>query len=212
MVCTVAEMVIIGGGGHARVIAQLLRRLGHSAGGYVAPSDEGPLAGLPWLGPDAALRDPQPGMPRQAVLGIGKLVPRSHRVTLMVQMLGWGIQFPALCASTACVHDDVMLDAGTVVLDGAVVVTGSRLGRGCIINTHAAVDHDCRLGDDVHIAPGAVLSGGVTIEDGSMVGTGACIVQGVRVCADVMIGAGATVARDITTPGTYVGTPARRLA
>ena len=147
-----------------------------------------------------------------AVIGIGKITISSSRLQLMNNYQAVGFNFPALYASTATVHDDVISGNGSVVLDGAVLVTGSRLGRACIINTHATVDHDCILGDDVHVAPGATLSGGVRIGDHCMIGTGVNVIQSIKVCSGVLIGAGATVIRDINETGVYVGTPARRIA
>lgn len=147
-----------------------------------------------------------------AVMGIGKTSVSSSRLQLMNSYQAVGFNFPPLYARAATVHDDVISGNGSVVLDGAVVVTGSRLGHACIVNTHATVDHDCILGDDVHVAPGATLSGGVRIGNHCMIGTGANLIQSVKVCPGVLIGAGATVIEDINEPGVYVGTPARRIA
>lgn len=147
-----------------------------------------------------------------ALMGLGKTSISTSRLTLMNSYQVVGFNFPPLYARTATVHDDVISGNGSVVLDGAVLITGSRLGRACIINTHATVDHDCVLGDDVHVAPGATLSGGVRIGDHCMIGTGANLIHSVKVCPGVLIGAGATVIGDINEPGVYVGTPARRIA
>lgn len=204
------DYVVLGGGGHARVLAHTLQRLGHRVLGYTAPVDEGLLRGTPWLGDDASLGRLAPGS--RVVLGVGKIAIETPRLLLLERLQGQGMRFPVVRAATALVHDEVEIEAGSVVMDGAIVVTGSRLGRACIVNTHATVDHDCVLGDDVHVAPGATLSGGITVGDRCLIGTGASLIQGVTLCADCLIGAGATVTDDIVTPGTYVGTPARRIA
>ncbi|MBB3140069.1 NeuD/PglB/VioB family sugar acetyltransferase [Halomonas organivorans] len=206
------EFCIVGGGGHARVLIHGLQRLGHRILGYVAPCDEGEAPGVPFLGSDADQAASDMGFPPLAVLGVGKVSVASPRLTILDAYQAQGWQFPPIYAPGAIVHDGVSAGPASVVLDGAVVVTGTRLGRACIVNTNATVDHDCRLGDDVHVAPGATLSGGVEIGDRCMIGTGASVIHGVRVCADCMIGAGATVVQDIEISGTYVGTPARRIA
>ncbi|EPC04186.1 hypothetical protein L861_02415 [Litchfieldella anticariensis FP35 = DSM 16096] len=166
----------------------------------------------PYLGTDDAFEQLRESLPSCAALGIGKIGVQTPRLDLLDRLQSLGFRVPVVLAPGAICHEGVQTGDGTVVLDGAVVVIGSRLGRACIVNTNATVDHDCVLGDDVHIAPGATLSGGVEVGDHCMIGTGANLIQMVRICADCMIGAGATVVSDISMPGIYVGTPARRIA
>ena len=94
---------------------------------------------------------------------------------------------------------------------GRVINCGSSLGRGCIVNTSACVDHDNLLEDFVHVSPGARLAGTVHIGQGTWIGIGATVINNRSVAAGCRIGAGAVVIRDITQKGTYVGIPARRL-
>lgn len=205
------EFCIVGSGGHARVLIHSLFRLGHRVRGYVAPRDEGETLGVPFLGTDTDLLAWDPGLPSLLVLGVGKVAVSTSRLDLLKAYQDKGLFFPVVYTVGACVHEGVIAGAGCVVLDGAVVVNGTRLGQACIVNTNATVDHDCTLGNDVHVAPGATLCGGVEIGDRCMIGTGANLIHAVRVCADCLIGAGATVVHDLDTPGTYVGTPARRI-
>lgn len=208
----VSDFFVLGGGGHARVLIHALKRLGHSVHGYTALSDEGEFMQTPYLGTDEAFEQLRVPLSSCVALGIGKTGVQSRRLDLLDKLQSLGFRVPVVLAPGAVCHDGVQTGEGTVVLDGAVIVIGSRLGRACIVNTNATVDHDCVLGDDVHIAPGATLSGGVEIGDRCMIGTGANLIQAIRVCADCMIGAGATVVRDISIPGVYVGSPARRIA
>ncbi|WP_442486976.1 NeuD/PglB/VioB family sugar acetyltransferase [Halomonas litopenaei] len=203
------ECFVIGGGGHARVLLHGLRGLGWQVVGYVArePSSAMPV---PWLGQDRGRLASLEGLPSTAFLGIGMVTSAPWRRALLEAFLAQGFDLPPLITHSAMVHDDVKLGDGSVILDGAVVVTGSRLGRGCLINTRAVVDHDCVLGDNVHVACGATLSGGVRLGADVMIGTGANLIQGVEVCAGAVIGAGATVVGNVTRPGVYLGTPARR--
>lgn len=206
-----ADVVLVGGGGHARVLLRLVRVLGHVAVGYVAPEPSPAGMALPWFGTDDDLASGVPGAPRVAVMAIGKNSINATRIAVFERLSAAGLEFPALSAPGAIVHEDVALGGGSVILDGAIVVTGTRLGRACIVNTSASVDHDALLGDDVHVAPGAVLCGGVHIGSGTLVGAGATVIPGVRVAGRTVIAAGATVVRDIVEAGVYGGTPARRL-
>lgn len=206
-----ADGVIIGGGGHARVVLRAARSQGLNVLGYAAPVPGEDGVDVPYVGADAELARKFDTKKCVAVLGMGKTAVAGARLSVFEQLQAEGFRFPSIVAQGAVVHENVHLGDGTVVLDGAVVATGAQLGRACIVNHNAVVDHDCCLGDDVHIAPGATLSGGVTVGDRCMIGAGATLIHSVKVCADCLIGAGATVVDDITAPGTYVGTPARRI-
>lgn len=85
------------------------------------------------------------------------------------------------------------------------------VGANTIVNTAAVVEHEVKVGKHCHIGPNATISGRCVIGDLTFVGVGATVKDYVTVCDRVMIGAGATVVKDITEPGTYVGTPARRI-
>lgn len=204
------DAVLIGGGGHARVLLDVARRLGHRVFGYAAPAPAADV-GVPYLGDDEAVAGSPEAAGAFAILALGKTRTGDHRLALMASLERAGLRFPPLVAPGATVHGDVTLGDGSVVLDGAVVATGARLGRGCIVNTRASVDHDARLGDGVHVAPGATLCGGVTVGDDALIGAGATLAPGVRVAGGSTIGAGAVVVRDLPEPGTYVGVPARRI-
>lgn len=205
-----ADVVVIGGGDHAGVVLQALRRNGLRALGYAAPTGDSRM-NLPYLGTDEQLSERIDPETTAAIFGIGKTGITTSRLPVLDRLAGAGFRFPPLVAAGAIVHEDVILGDGTVIMDGAVIVTGSKLGRACIVNTNATVDHDCVLGDDVHVAPGATLSGSVTVGNSCMIGAGATLIHGIRICDDCLIGAGATVVRDITAPGIWVGTPARKI-
>ena len=111
----------------------------------------------------------------------------------------------------AVVGDDVEIGAGSVVMAGAVINPGSRVGKGVIVNTCSSVDHDCKIGDFVHVAVGAHLAGSVEVGEASWIGAGAIVNNNLCICGNCMIGAGAVVVKDIKEAGTYVGVPARRM-
>ncbi len=118
---------------------------------------------------------------------------------------------PVLVHPRAIIGADVDLGAGTVVMAGVAINCCSRLGKGCIINTGATLDHDNVMEDYVHISPGANLAGVVRVGRGSWVGIGSAVSNNVNITSSCTVGAGAVVVKDITEPGTYVGVPARRV-
>lgn len=207
-----AEIVVVGGGGHAKVVISVLKKLRRfRIVGYTDTSDRGDILGVKYIGNDEVFADMVKKFPGLcAAIGIGTVGVSDLRREVMNRISGYGCLFPPIASPDAVVNEDVSLGDGTVVLDGAVVNSGTVVGEGAILNSNCTVEHDCRIGDYVHIAPGATLSGGVEVGDSSMVGAGATIVQYKKVASGCLVGAGATVVEDLTEPGTYVGTPAGR--
>ena len=117
----------------------------------------------------------------------------------------------SLIHPSSVIGRETVIGSGTVIMAGAVINPGAALGRGCIVNTCASVDHDCRIGDFVHVSVGARVAGTVMVGARTWIGVGAVVKNNIEIAADCMIGAGTTVVRPITEAGTYVGTPARKI-
>jgi sugar O-acyltransferase (sialic acid O-acetyltransferase NeuD family) len=210
---THTDIVVLGGGGHAKVLIAILKKLrAYSILGYTDLKQHGDILGIPHLGNDDALKEIRAHRSScAAAMGIGTVRPSSLRTERRQFLEALGFALPPIIAPTAIVNEDVEVSPATVIFDGVVVNSGSRIGRGVILNTNSTIEHDCTIEDDVHVAPGATLSGGVRVGTRSVVGAGATVIQSVSICADCLVGAGATVTETIAQPGVYVGTPARRL-
>lgn len=110
---------------------------------------------------------------------------------------------------SAIIAEDVEIGIGSVVMAGAVINPGTRIGKGCIINTASSVDHDCELEEFVHVAVGSHIAGTVIIGKGTWIGAGATVSNNITICDSCMIGAGAVVIHSIIDAGTFVGIPAK---
>jgi UDP-perosamine 4-acetyltransferase len=192
-------VVILGGGGHARVVIDALRCAGHTIAGVIDPNQEvanSLPAGIAWLGKD--LSQARPGEVEVAI-GVGSLDVggKNPRPRLFNEAKSSGFRILSFRHPSAIVAADVSLGEGAQLMAGAILQPGVRLGVNCIVNSGASLDHDCRIGDHVHVAPGAVLSGKVDVGDGSHLGTGAVVIQSIRIGSEVMIAAGAIVTQDV---------------
>ena len=205
------DILIVGGGGHAKVLAALLKKhRDWNPIGYTDSEDNGSLLGLPYLGTDRVISAlVSEKSLRYAVIGIGLVGLTEPRTLVIKKIQSMRLSFPPICSPNAVINEDVKVGDGSIVMDGAVIQPGVEIGSFCIINTGATVDHDCNIGNYVHIAPGVTLSGSVHLGHKILVGTAASVLQGIRITDNVIIGAGAMVVSDIDICGTYLGVPAK---
>lgn len=75
-----------------------------------------------------------------------------------------GYTVPSIIHPTAFVSPSVQMGDGTIVMQNAVVNTAVVLGRACLINCGAIVDHDNELGAGVHVGLNAVIKARCVIE------------------------------------------------
>jgi acetyltransferase EpsM len=204
------QLVLVGGGEHARVVADAADAAGWTLLGWTDADPRAWIPGVRRLGTDDDLvthLDALPGGDGTAlVLGFAASVD-ARRVA--VARLGSRVAWATIVHPSATVSRGATLEAGVVVLAGAVVNTGAHIGPHAIVNTHAVAEHDVVIGAYAHLAPGATVGGGARIGDGAFIGLGAAIRDHIEVGADAVVGMGAVVVTDVPAAATVVGNPAR---
>ena len=203
------NIIIIGGGGHARVLRDTLDTCGgYNILGYtdLRPS---PQMDVDYLGGDDAVARRYKPVEVYLANGIGSVRLPVLRQSVYERFKKDGFLFVTVTHPDAVVSGRAQLAEGVQVMAGAVVNTGAEIGENVVINTLSGVDHDCIIGAHTHIAPGVTLSGGVRIGPGSHVGTGAKIIQGVHIGAGALIGAGAVVIDHVPAGEKRVGVPGK---
>jgi len=204
-------IVILGAGGHAKVLIEALLADAAVIAGIV---DADPalggmqLLGVPVLGGDE-LVETFPASEIMLANGIGSVGLPVRRRELFERFKNRGYRFAAVIHPSAVIASDVELGEGVQIMAGAVIQPGSRIGSNAVINTRASVDHDCRIGEHTHLAPGVTLSGAVTVGGTCHIGTGATVIQGIAIGSHSVIGAGALVLKNVPSSVTVVGVPAR---
>ena len=204
------RVLIIGAGGHGKVVADILRACGTPAAGFV-DGDESmrgrTVAGLPVLGAMNRLEH----LAREhgctsAVVAIGDNRVRLEHAREVERA---GLKLASAIHPSANVAASATVGAGVVICMGASVCAEATVGDVSIVNTNAVVDHECELGNSVHVCPNASLAGRVKVGEGGFVGIGASVIQCLSLGAWSIVGAGATVTRDVRAEATVVGVPAR---
>jgi len=205
------KCVIVGAGGHGRVVLDILVNAGtRQVAGFV---DSNPalagrrIDGRPVLGDMSALprlRDDE-GI-EAAVIAIGD---NGVRRDFAEQIERLGLDLINAIHPSANLAHNVTLGRNVVVAAGALVCAHCQIGDSVILNTGCIVDHESMIGTATHVCPGARLAGRVTVESGAFVGIGATVIQNIRIGYEAIVGAGAVVINDVNPLTTVVGVPAR---
>jgi sugar O-acyltransferase (sialic acid O-acetyltransferase NeuD family) len=207
------NIVFWGASGHARVLREACA---HSGYHLVAVFDNNLRVASPF--PDVPIYHTRDGFSRwqreHETSGVAFLVaiggPHGRaRLEIQEFLRSRGLQPAVTVHPTAFVAADVEIPEGCQILAQSAVCVAVKLGRACIINTRASVDHESVLGDGVHLAPGATLAGCVTVGDCTLIGPGAVVLPRVRIGRDVIVGAGAVVTHDVPDGKVVFGVPAR---
>jgi UDP-perosamine 4-acetyltransferase len=202
------RIVLIGGGGHAAAVADAARSAGWEVAGILTPIPA-PAPGLERLGDDGWIEAAPDGT--EFHIAFGPAPGGCARVALFERLKACGRHTPIVAASTAEVRPGTEIGEGTAILHGAFINVGAAIGRNCIVNSRAIIEHDCTIGDHSHLAPGSIVGGGVRIGARCLVGLGAVVLPGLTIADGVTIGAGAVVVRSIEeNDTTWSGNPAQR--
>ncbi|MBI5960526.1 MAG: acetyltransferase [Chloroflexi bacterium] len=201
------SILILGAGGHAKVVADILIGQGIEVMGYL---DDNPQTwntkplNIPVLGPTHIYAQYEAdGM----IIGIGSNIIRRS----LVDQLGADgrVSWANAIHHQSIIAPSVRLGVGLIIAAGAILTPDSVIGDHVIINTAATVDHDCQIGAFCHIAPGSHLGGGVQVGEGTLIGIGATVLPYCKIGCNVTVGGGAVVVNDIPDGMTVKGIPAR---
>lgn len=202
------SVIIIGAGGHARVIAEIIIKSGDTVIGFL--DDNLDIQGK------SVFKD---------IKVLGKIsecesFQKKHKECLFIVGIGnnyvraeifnkYKLNYYIAIHPSSIISDGVKIGIGTVIMPNTVINVGSVIGSDCIINTGAIIEHDNVIKDNVHISPAATLCGTVEVGEFTHVGAGATIKNNIKIFKECTIGAGAVVVKDIEKSGTYAGVPVR---
>lgn len=156
-------LIILGGGGHAAVLVEILRKNKRNILGLVSPDSNltnKVFDGIPHFLNDNDVLNFDNSIVK-LVNGIGALPGNNLRLKLYEHFNTLGYEFETVIDSNSIISNYSTLAEGVQIMAGAIIQTGARVGANSIINTGSIIEHDCSIGFNNHVAPGVTLSGQV---------------------------------------------------
>ncbi|RED84036.1 acetyltransferase [Cohnella phaseoli] len=205
-------LIIMGGGGHAKVIAESLSLMGLEEAiiGFTALDGSMELFNMPYIGDDSAILEYN----KEEIClinAVGSTGRNQFRTKLFKDFHERGFAFANVVHPAAILSKYVTIGVSVQIMAGAIIQSGTRIGDNVIVNTGSRIDHDCIVGNHVHVSPGAILCGSVVVEDEVHIGAGATVIQGITLGRGSIVGAGAVVIKNVLPYTTVVGIPAREV-
>ena len=198
-------IIVIGAGGHAKVLIELLRVAKYKVLGLLDTNKiKGDLfCGVLVLGNDEEISNFSPSEV-YLVNGIGSFPGQNARFKVAKIFRDKGYKFASVIHPSSTIASDVVIEEGVQIMAACVLQSDVQVGLDSIINTGVIIDHDCIIGKNCHLAPGVTLSGGVQIHDGVHIGTGSSVIQSKKIGADTVIAAASVVYHDVPKNVTYI--------
>jgi acetyltransferase EpsM len=203
------SVVVLGCGGHGKVVADAAASAGHRVVGY-ADCDPAYRGTTVFRLPVVAIGVEETlavcaAEGAQLILAVGD---NRNRTLLFAELVGRNAPLATIVHPRSIIAETAALGVGTVVFAGVVVNPDAVIGANAILNTGVTVDHDNVLGDHVHLSPGVHLGGSVRIGEGTHLGVGAAVRNNVSIGAWSVVGVGAVVVKDLPDHVLAYGTPA----
>lgn len=202
------RVIIVGAGGHGRVVAEACRAAGHEVIAFADQALAGrELAGTPVLGGEVLeVAKAAQGERASVIVAIGANAAR-QRTQLALRAAG--VRLATVVHPSAVLLTGSRVGAGAVVLARAVIGVDATVGEGAIVNAGAILEHEGSLGAFAHLSPGVSTGGEVHVGEGAHLGVGVSVRNRVRIGAWSVVGVGAAVVADLPEQVVAFGVPAR---
>lgn len=206
---------IIGAGGVASEVLWMLSRNGREGEAVLVVKSEEDIPvfqskGFPVISELSMIRRLKI-TPGNVYVAIGLPVVRRR---IHESMHGLQCNFPSLIDVAARFdtrEGKVSIGNGTIIYPTVSMTTEISVGDFVQINPNSCIGHNSSIGDYTTICPGAIISGYTKIGRECFIGAGAIVKESLCIADGITIGAGAVVLNDLSEPGIYIGTPAKRM-
>src|SRR5690625_1622219 len=137
------KLLIIGAGGHGKVVADIARKM--KVWQEISFLDDNPditsLFGSKVLGNTKEISNYIDDYDIFIAIGNNDI-----RKKLYFHLENLRATIPTLIHPSAIIGEEVSIDSGTVIMARVVINCSTTVGRGCIINTGSTIDHDNEIG------------------------------------------------------------------
>ena len=194
------NIIIIGGGGHAKMCIDILMQIKdfNIVGIIDDQSNIGQsILDIPIIGTDKDIEKLFKEGVKNAVIGFGALNNPKSRSEKYLELKKIGYNIPNLIHPSAIIENSVSIGEGNQIMGGAIIGSGVNICDNCIINSGSIISHDSVLKNNVHITPGGTLAGSVYIGENTIIGMNASIFIGVKIGENVVISNGLNIISDI---------------
>lgn len=201
------SVVVLGAGGHAKVVIEILQATGYQVSSCVGGEDSPKeCLGIPVLQGDHHLLELYEAGHSLVFSAIGSNAARARAAAHAIEI---GYDLINAISPYAMISPSVILGKGIAIMSGAVINAQSRIEDLAIINTGATVDHDCQIGFCSHVAPQCALAGNVKVGQQAFLGIGTTVIPEISIGNNSIIGAGSVVITNIPASVTAIGLPAK---
>ncbi len=206
------EIILIGGGGHCKACIDVIEAEGRfKVKGIIdVPEKMGQsVLGYPYIGTDDDLVE-LVSKNRHFLITLGHINSPFLRIKLFNKIKDLGGEFPVIISPNTHVSPHAVILEGTIIMHGVILNASSKTGKNCIINSHALIEHDAIVGDHCHISTGARVNGMTKVGNKCFIGSGSVLNQSIEIAPETIIGSGSVVRKNIKTSGLYVGNPVKK--
>lgn len=199
----VEELFILGAGGHAITVAEVAIANNPNINiTFIGESSQNTIFNFPVV---SEIKNP---MSKNFIVGVGD---NSLRKRLYENSIAAGMLPVSIVSKQAYIGLESRIGEGSFIGNGCITGAMSKIGRNCILNTNSQISHEAILGDCSQMGPSSAVGGKSKISQNVFIGIGGIVIDRIKICDDVTIGANSTVINDIDRPGTYVGSPVRKV-
>ena len=193
---TMRPIIVIAGGGHAKVLINALKVLKKNIIGIIDPYKKDNILGVPIITKHEFMFSYNPE-DIYLVNGLGMLPNKTERHEIFEYYKEQGYSFYSVIHPSVIIAEDVYLDEGVQLMAGAIIQPSVKIGKNSIVNTGSYIDHDSQIGEHCHIAPGVSICGGVSVADHVFIGAGTAVIQNICISRGSVVVAGDVVRSNI---------------
>lgn len=206
------KVVIIGSGGHAKVVIDIIELENkYEIYGLLTNDNLNSFCGYPVLGNDEKLQEIKAMGINNVAIGIGGFRNNQLRKKIYTKISNLDFNIINAIHPSAIIAKTVVLGNGVVVFAGVIINTEAKIFNNCIIATGSTIDHETVIENHCLISAGVTIGANVLIKEGTLCALGSKVISQVQIEKNTLIGAGAVVCKNITESGTYLGVPAKKI-